>query len=83
MAQYVFMKVAYLPGAMYGMNPNGSNKRIIHHLVPDTTTNGDMASVALCGAKPRGRSYGWYPEDNTPASCERCKALTSDKPSVV
>lgn len=78
------MKVAHLPGAMYGMNPNGSNKRIVRHIVPDTTTDGDMASVALCGAKPRGRSYGWYPEDDgTPVSCERCKALTSETSSVV
>ena len=77
------MKVAYLPGAMYGMNPNGSNKLIVRHIVPETTTDGDMGSVALCGAKPRGRSYGWCPEDDVPVSCERCKALTSETSSVV
>ncbi len=64
-------KVAYLPGWMAGNNPNGSNKRIVYHLVPENTFNGDMGTKALCGAYPRRRSYGWYPTDDE-VTCEKC-----------
>jgi hypothetical protein len=69
------LKVAHLPGRMAGNNPNGSNKRIVYHLVPEYVSDGTFYQ-ALCGIKPKGRSYGWYieecVEDQEKATCERC-----------
>jgi len=62
---------ACLPGRMNGMNPNGSNKRPLYHFVPASTTDGDMAAVAACGAYPKRTSYGWHPTDDV-ATCATC-----------
>ncbi len=67
---------AYLPGRMAGMNPNGSNKMPVYHIVPAVTENGDMGAVAMCGAKPKRRSYGWYPTGD-PVTCEKCAKATT------
>ena len=63
---------AYLPGRMAGMNPNGSNKRPIYHIVSSDVQNGDMGAKAICGIKPGRRSYGWVPVEDQATTCLKC-----------
>jgi hypothetical protein len=70
--------VAYLPGRMHGMRPNGSNKAPKYHYVPKGTQEGEMVTPALCGAKPKYRSYGWCPVEQCVPICERCRAVMDE-----